>query len=64
MSAAGKSGLCIVIAALDDMLVQAIPEALTSRARSPPLTGAAGEHGNVLHSAQNEGAGCDPSGHF
>jgi hypothetical protein len=40
------------IAALDDMLVEAIPEALASRARSPPLTGAAGEHGKVLHSAE------------
>jgi hypothetical protein len=56
MFAAGESGLCIVVAtlrqgqrlaALDDMLVETIPEALASRARSPPLTGAAGEQGNV-----------------
>jgi hypothetical protein len=76
MSAAGESGLRIVIAAcaegqriaaLDDTLVETIPEPLAGRACSLLRGGAAGEHGNVRirrketdTQALNEGSGFDP----
>jgi hypothetical protein len=79
MSAAGESGLRIVTATCAGGSAHSprwttcsskqSPKLWASRARSPPLTGAAGEHGNVLHSAErdmralNEGPGLTQLGH-
>jgi hypothetical protein len=75
MFAVGEGGLCIVIAtlrqgqriaALDDMLVETIPEPLAGRARPPSLERRGRRTWQCPHSAGrdmralNEGSGFDP----